>query len=182
MCEHCGRPVIKVTSVISNPPRKLSPCRHRYVHGRDLKMPFSKVKKIFGENALLLAQIWILHQEVYRNWTGDKQENPALREYNQTQKDILMKRDWQKEHQNRLEAICAPKESFSNKFMITTLTVGFFFTIGILYRYGRLDRLYQSAQDFGRKIAASRRCPPNCAAFHTIKKALPPCVHRCLPL
>ncbi len=182
LCEYCRKPIKSFEWVIENPPHKLSPCRHRYTQGQELKMSFSKVKEVFGEKAIHFAQIWILNQEIYSNWTGDQEENPALKEYNQTKKDIREKRNWREEHQKRLDAICAPKEKSSSKLPLALLAVGFFFTIGILYKYGKLDRLYQGAQDLSRKIAASRGCPFDRTIIHSIKKTLPPCIHRRLPL
>ncbi|GAB5412182.1 MAG: hypothetical protein ChlgKO_12960 [Chlamydiales bacterium] len=145
-------------------------------------MSFSKVKEVFGEEVIHFAQIWILNQEVYSNWTGDQEENPALKEYNQTKKDIREKRNWREEHQKRLDVICAPKKKSSSKLPLAILAVGFFFTIGILYKYGKLDRLYRSAQDLGCKIAASRGCPFDRTTFYPIKKYLPASINRRLSL
>ena len=181
-CEHCSKPVQNIELVITDPPNKLSPCHHRYVQGQELKMPYSKIEQIFGENAQFLAQSWILDQEVYRSWTGRQSENPALKEYHRTQKDIWEKRKWKEEHQKRIDATCIPKEKPSSRLPLALLAVGFFFAIGILYKYGKLDRLYRSAQDISRKIAASWRCPIDRTIIHTIKKTLPPCVNRRLPL
>lgn len=182
LCEHCSRPIKNVEWIIEDPPDKLSPCRHRYILGQELKMPFTKIQQIFGDKSLLFAKSWILDQKVYSDWTGDQNENPAIKEYKQTQEDIRGKRNWRKEHQESLDVICASKEKSSSKLPLALLAVGFFLTIGILYKYGKLNRLYQGAQDLSRKIAASWGCPFDRTIIHSIKKALPPCVHRRLSL